>query len=121
MSLFVGEETIKLYIENGRIVEHETQDWVEVIKEPPAGLVEKAVKAIRPNELYVSRDGSARIKLDDVEEIPYFYLASVIKAWSESVPISPETLQKLPYRLLRAIWMKIQELHGLGGESASGI
>ena len=118
MSLFVSNETVKLYVKDGKLTEEEVSEWIEVLKEPPAGVVEKAMRAIRPKELLVSRDGSARIKLEDVQEIPYFYLVEVIKGWSEPVPVTEENLKKIPYSLLKQLWLKIQQMHGLGGEGA---
>jgi len=118
MSLFVSDETVKLYVKNGKLVEEESPEWIEVLEEPPAGLVEEAIRAIKPKELFISRNGSARIPLSEMQDIPYFYLAKVIKAWSEPVPVTEENLKKISYSLLKQIWLKIQQMHGLGGEGA---
>ena len=117
MSLFASQETMKLYIKDKKVVNKETDTWVEVPKELSAELREEAMKVFQSSKVELTKDGNAILDLASINKIPYDFLAKVIKGWSESVPVSIQNLKKVEAQTLLNIWVKLQELYGLGGSN----
>ncbi|MBB6061885.1 hypothetical protein HNP65_000307 [Thermosipho japonicus] len=121
MSLFASNETVKLYIKDKKVVNKESDTWIEVPKELTAELREEAVTIFQNSKVEVTRDGNAILDLAAVNAVPYKFLTKVIKSWSESVPVNLENIKKVEATTLLNIWIKLQEMYNLGGSNAFGV
>lgn len=113
MGLFASEKTVKIYFEEGRIVEKETQDYIEVLEELSFELGEEIKKAVTPKDLVVNADGSYKMNVENSVQVPLNVLVKVIKGWSEQVPVTVENLKKLDNNIINRLWVKLQEMYGL--------
>lgn len=114
MGLFARTDTIKLYIKGKRIVEEETDTWVEVPVELSAYERELALRVFQNSKIEISEDRRAIVDLSTLEAIPYEFLARVIKNWSEAVPVTVENLRKVEAVTLLNIWNKLREMYEVG-------
>lgn len=121
MSLFASSETVKLYIKDKKVVNKESDTWIEVPKELTAELREEAMEIFKSSKIEVTRDGNAVVDFAALNTIPYKFLTKVIKSWSESVPVNLENMKKIEATTLLNIWNKLQEMYNLGGSNAFGV
>ncbi|OOC42192.1 hypothetical protein [Thermosipho sp. 1074] len=121
MGLFASNETVKLYIKDKKVVNKETDVWIEVPKELTAELREEAMVLFKNSKVEVTKDGNAILDLATINAIPYKFLSKVIKSWSENVPVTLENLKKVEATTLLNIWLKLQEMYNLGGANVAGI
>lgn len=122
MSLFASKETVRLYIQDKKVVDTATETWIEVPKELTAELREEAITIFQNSKVEVTREGNAILDLSSINAIPYKFLAKIIQSWSESVPVTLENVKKVEATTLMNIWLKLQEMYSLvGGNSAFGV
>ena len=115
MSLFASEETVRLYIKDDEIVDEETDTWVEVLKELPISVAKK-LTTLENATVVLNEQGVAEVKLTSLDTLPdYTVLATVIKNWSEPVPVNPQNIARMKHSLLRNLWAKLAEMYKLGG------
>jgi len=115
--LFAQSETIRLYLKNKQVTDEQTDTWIEVPKELTAYERELALKVFKNSKIEISEvEGrrSAFVDLASLEVIPYEFLARIIKAWSESVPVTIENLKQVEAITLLNIWQYLRELYALG-------
>lgn len=112
MGLFASNKTVKFYFdEQGKIVEKETPDWVEVYETAtPAMMSKNQLGKMR----YEFKDNEPILIMEDIEPIAYEFLAEAVVRWSEKEPPTLENIKKkLRFDIARELYSKLVEYYGI--------
>lgn len=114
MGLFASNKTTKLYFnDDGKIVDIETPNWIEVYSELTVSAAKKLQQAWGKARLEY-KDGQQVFVFDNIENVPIEFLAEVIVRWSEKEPVNIENIRdKLRYDIAQELYNKLVELYQL--------
>ncbi len=113
MGLFVSNKTVKIYFDDeGKIVDKETENWIEVYKELSVSALKKLQNSWKPKIEY--KDGEQVMLFEDIEVLPVEFLAEVIVRWSEKDTPTVENIKsKLRHDIAQNLYNKLNEMYNL--------